>query len=227
MVPMQIEIVDIHKTFTSSRGVQQVLRGISFSLEAGKIAALTGCSGSGKTTLLHCIGGIETPDSGSVVCFSHQITAMSAVERSRFMRKDLGVVFQKGNLLAYLTVAENIAFPLKLNRVGKKESASRIDELLEQVGLSDAKNAMPHELSGGELQRASIARALAHKPKLLLADEPTASLDSVTGREVVNLISSLSYEQECTTIFSTHDMEIINIADNIFQLHDGKLVAAT
>ncbi|WP_234702118.1 ABC transporter ATP-binding protein [Halodesulfovibrio aestuarii] len=224
---MQIEIVDIHKTFTSSRGVQQVLRGISFSLEAGKIAALTGCSGSGKTTLLHCIGGIETPDSGSVVCFSHQITAMSAVERSRFMRKDLGVVFQKGNLLAYLTVAENIAFPLKLNRVGKKESASRIDELLEQVGLSDAKNAMPHELSGGELQRASIARALAHKPKLLLADEPTASLDSVTGREVVNLISSLSYEQECTTIFSTHDMEIINIADNIFQLHDGKLVAAT
>ncbi|MEZ0576991.1 ABC transporter ATP-binding protein [Halodesulfovibrio aestuarii] len=224
---MQIEIVDIHKTFTSSRGVQQVLRGISFSLEAGKIAALTGCSGSGKTTLLHCIGGIETPDSGSVVCFSHQITAMSAVERSRFMRKDLGVVFQKGNLLAYLTVAENIAFPLKLNRVGKKESASRIDELLEQVGLSDAKNAMPHELSGGELQRASIARALAHKPKLLLADEPTASLDSVTGREVVNLISSLSYEQKCTTIFSTHDMEIINIADNIFQLHDGKLVAAT
>ena len=140
------------------------------------------------------------------------------------MREQLGVVFQRGNLLAYLNVAENISFPLQLNGMRKKKQNQRVDELLEQVGLAYAKTALPHELSGGELQRASIARALAHTPSLLLADEPTASLDSIAGAEVISLISSLTREHNCTTIFSTHDTEIISAADTVFHLHDGRLI---
>ena len=221
---MGIDVVGLKKKFQTKRGVRHVLTGVSFHIEKGAIIALTGRSGTGKTTLLHCMGGLESPDSGRVVCFSHEIQKMKPKERLRFVRENVGFIFQSGNLLSHLTVSENLSFPLKLNRVSKPETTRRVSELLEFIELADARNAMPHELSGGELQRVSLARAIAHKPVVLLADEPTASLDSATGARMVTLIQALTQEHGCTTVFSTHDEEILHVADRVIRLRDGAYV---
>jgi putative ABC transport system ATP-binding protein len=186
--------------------------------------AVVGKSGSGKTTLLNCIGGLERPDRGTVTCLGQDIHALSRRSLSLFQRQHLGFVFQFGNLLSYLTVYENIDFPLALNGVPRRERDGRVLELLERVGLLDRQQALPRELSGGEVQRVSFARAVAHGPQVLLADEPTASLDSDTAHDLVQLMLDVVQEQASSLIVSTHDPVVIKLADNIMHLRDGRVV---
>ena len=169
------------------------------------------------------MGGLEAPHQGETICFGNLLHRLESKELSRFQRRHLGFVFQFDNLIAYLTVEENIGIPSTLNGIAGKTRAHRIASLLEAVDLTDAAKALPHGLSGGETQRVSVARAVAHEPKLLLADEPTASLGSVTGREIIKLMRQLGTNIACTIIMATHDMENISLADSIVGLKDAKI----
>jgi putative ABC transport system ATP-binding protein len=219
-----VEVKGISKQFFSGRGRVQALTGISLRVERGSNLALVGKSGSGKTTLLNCIGGIERPDAGAVSLDGLDLQTLSERALCLFQRRHIGFVFQHGNLLSYLTAAENIAFPLHLNGFSKQEANRRISELLDMIGLPGIGPAMPHELSGGELQRVALARAIAHKPALILADEPTANLDSATGKAITELMIALSRREGCTLIMATHDLELIALADRHLPLRDGKIL---
>ena len=216
-----VQCQDIIKTYHSGRGIMQALRGVSFTVAPAAMLVIVGKSGSGKTTLLNCMGGLDRPDSGRVIYGGRDLHGMPPRERSLFLRRDMGFVFQFGNLLSYLTVFENVAFPLTLNAVADNEKKRRVAELLERIGLADAGRALPHELSGGEVQRVAVARALAHRPKMLLADEPTASLDSATGRNLINLMFAMGRESGCTMVLSTHDTEVMDLADQCIRIRDG------
>ena len=218
-----IEAFNISKSFCSGPGNIQVLSDISFKLEKGEILTIIGKSGSGKTTLLNCLGGLDIPDSGRINCFGIDVNSLSEKKRCLFQRKKLGFIFQSGNLLSYLTVFENIVFPLILNGYAKKDREKRVEELLEKLELDLFGKAMPHELSGGQAQRVAFARAIAHFPKMLLADEPTASLDSQTGLNLIKLMYRIGREHNSTIIISTHDSEIIKYADRTIHLIDGKI----
>lgn len=218
-----ITVDNISKSFLSGRKKIRVLSDVSFKLERGKILTVIGKSGSGKTTLLNCIGGLEFPDTGRINCLGMDIHSLSKKRLSHFQRNKLGFVFQSGNLLSYLTVFENIVFPLILNGYTKKDRIRRVRELLERVELTQHHQAMPHELSGGQAQRAAFPRAIAHSPDILLADEPTASIDTQTGLHLVKLMCQLGRENNSTIIISTHDKEIIKHADKIIHLKDGKI----
>ena len=216
-----IQTHNISKSYRSGRGKVQALSDVSISIPRGATLAVLGKSGSGKTTLLNCIGGLERPDSGSVNCFGVDIHTLSRKELSYFQRKNMGFVFQFGNLLSYLTVFENISFPLVLNNMEKEK---RVAELLEKIGLPEVLSAMPHELSGGETQRVAFARAIAHSPKMLLADEPTANLDTETGENLVKYMFSMCKEEGCAIIISTHDQSLIKLSDRTLTLLDGKVI---
>jgi len=218
-----ISLDGVTKSFVSGRGRVRALWDISFSLEESAFAAVIGKSGSGKSTLLGCIGGLERPDRGRIVCFETPVHCLGRRELSLFQRKQVGFVFQRGNLLSYLTVSENIGFPLTLNRVGAGARQRRIDELLDRIGLASAARALPHELSGGETQRVAVARAVAHYPKILLADEPTANLDSASGRAVVSLMREMGGAFGSTVIMATHDTDIIEASDTVLHLRDGQV----
>jgi len=217
-----IQVLGLWKSYPSGRGRIQALSNVSFSVDKGRTLTVVGKSGSGKTTLLNCTGGLEQPDKGIVRCFGVDIQPLSEKSLSLFQRKNMGFVFQFGNLLSYLTVFENISFPLTLNGIERKKRENRVMELLEKIELPQAGPALPCELSGGEVQRVSFARAIAHFPKLLLADEPTASLDSETGLNLVKLMFETGKEQGCTIIISTHDQEIIKLSDIVLHLKDGQ-----
>ena len=219
-----VQVLGVGKIYRSGRRQVEALCNVSCAVERGATLAVVGKSGSGKTTLLNCIGGLERPDQGSVTCLGLDIHALSRRSLSLFQRQHLGFVFQFGNLLSYLTVYENIVFPLALNGVPRKERAGRVLGLLERVGLRDSQQALPRELSGGEVQRVSFARAIAHGPQVLLADEPTASLDSDTARDLVQLMLEVVQEQASSLIVSTHDPVVIDLADNIMHLRDGRMV---
>ena len=221
-----IELKGVSKEYQSGRagGRAVALNGLSFFIDDGASLAVYGKSGSGKTTLLNCIGGLERPSSGSIDCFGYSIGALGSRELSRFQRANTGFVFQQGNLLSYLTVEENIGLPLMLNGAGAHERNKRVSELLERIGLAGAGKARPAELSGGELQRAAVGRAVAHRPRLLLADEPTSHLDTSTGKALIRLIYELGRDEGTTIIFSTHDVEIIGLASMRLHLRDGALV---
>lgn len=219
-----IELSHVKKTFHSGRGQVNAIADVSLSVSGGCFAAIIGKSGSGKSTLLNCMGGLESVDRGEIVCFGMPIHRLTASALSRFQRSRLGFVFQRGNLLSYLTVAENIGLPLTLNGMVGQIRTKRIEALLADIDLLSAAKALPHELSGGETQRVSVARAIAHRPMLLLADEPTASLDTVTGQRIVQLMRDLGKEHGCTIIMATHDREITASADPVIGLKDGKVV---
>jgi ABC-type lipoprotein export system ATPase subunit len=222
-----ITLTGISKTFRSGRGRVDALVDVSLEVRTGGFAAVMGKSGSGKSTLLNCIGGLEMPDRGQIRCFETTVNRLASRPLSLFQRRHLGFVFQRGNLLSYLTVAENIGLPLTLNDVTGAARTRRIEALLAGIGLPEAARALPHELSGGETQRVSVARAVAHRPRLLLADEPTANLDTDSGRRVVDLMRRLGVEDGCTIIMATHDRDIIDDRDQIIHLKDGKLVKET
>ncbi|MEW6668348.1 MAG: ABC transporter ATP-binding protein [Thermodesulfobacteriota bacterium] len=211
----------LYKSFSSGRGRVEALRGVSFHVETGTNLIVAGKSGSGKTTLLHCVAGLEKPDRGSITCLGVEIHALGRKALSLFQRRNLGFLFQFGNLISYLTVFDNIAFPLVLNGFSGREVSKRIRDLLERMEMGHMEAALPRELSGGETQRVAFARAIAHSPRILLADEPTASLDSKTGRRLIELILEMSRERGCTAVISTHDPEIIDLADARMVLKDG------
>jgi putative ABC transport system ATP-binding protein len=218
-----IQIEAVTKTFQSGRGKVRALSDVSLGIGPSEFATVIGKSGSGKSTLLSCIGGLEPPDNGRVACFGRQIYLLGTHKLSLFQRRYMGFVFQRANLFSYLTVAENIGFPLTLNRITGNARSKRIDELLDQIGLASAAKALPHELSSGESQRVAVARAIAHHPKILLADEPTANLDTATGQQIVHLMRDLGHTHDCTIILATHDMEIAETADLAICLKDGRI----
>jgi putative ABC transport system ATP-binding protein len=216
-------VEDLGKAFRSGRGRVAALEEVSFRVERGKTWVAAGTSGSGKTTLLHCVGGLERPDRGRVFCGETELTALGGRALSRFQRRRLGFVFQFGNLLDSLSVRDNLALPLEMNRVAARKRDRRIDELLGDIGLRDAGRALPRELSGGETQRVAFARAIAHGPDLLLADEPTASLDSTTGDRLIHLMRNLARTGGVTLLVATHDPAVMAAADGLLTLRDGKM----
>jgi ABC-type lipoprotein export system ATPase subunit len=218
-----LEVVGLSKRYLSGRGHIEAIAQITFQMEKGTNLTLVGKSGSGKTTLMNCVGGIERPDTGKVVVEGQEIQSLSERDLCLFQRRHIGFVFQHGNLLSFLTVAENIAFPLNLNSFDRSRREHRVSELLDLVGLTGIGAAMPYELSGGELQRIAIARALSHSPSLLLADEPTANLDSATGITVIQMMIDLTRNQRCTLVMATHDPELMALSDRTILLRDGLL----
>jgi ABC-type lipoprotein export system ATPase subunit len=218
-----IIVEHLNKTFNSGRGRVQAVSDISFTAGPGA-TAIVGKSGSGKSTLLNCIGGLLRPDSGTVTCFGLPIHLLSRKKTALFQRQKLGFIFQYGNLLSYYTVFDNIAFPLILNGIDKKKREKQVKYLLERIGMTGLEQALPNELSGGEAQRVAAARAIAHSPQMLLADEPTASLDSETGENLMGLLFELARERNCTLLLSTHDPELLHLCDQSFQMRDGWLI---
>lgn len=185
--------------------------------------ALTGKSGSGKTTLLNCLGGLEKPDQGRITLFDHDITAIGNNKLSRLQRREMGFLFQAGNLLSFLNAYENIALPLRLNNITGTRQKKRIQFLLDYIGLSSMGKAMPNELSGGEQQRIAFARAIVHSPRLLLADEPAASLDTETGKTLISLMFTLAETHGILLVISTHDPEIIQMSPKAIVLRNGRM----
>ena len=218
-----IQVKGISKHYLRGTAGVKVLSDVSFDVNKGQLAVVSGKSGSGKTTLLNCIGGLDHPQQGSVDCFGIRVDQLSGKKRNNFRRQQLGFVFQSGNLLTCLSVRRNIEFPLLLNRYPGQRIKSRVEFLLGRLGLDEVADVLPASLSGGQAQRAAFARGVAHGPGLLLADEPTASLDTRTGLELIRLMRKLSKEEDITMIVATHDQGIFPFADRIWHLSDGKI----
>jgi ABC-type lipoprotein export system ATPase subunit len=209
---------------TKSYGADPVLRGVSFSLEAGERAALMGPSGSGKSTLLNCIGGIDRPDEGSIAIGGHALEGLDENGLCQLRRESVSTVFQFFHLLPTLSAYENVEFPMQLNGVPAAERAERVKTLIEEVGLTLRSAAMPHELSGGEMQRVAIARALAIRPRLILADEPTGNLDSKTGEAILDLLEMLSERHGIAMLLVTHSPQVTRICRRTFEMKDGIII---
>lgn len=212
-----IEARDIHKSF----GQTPALRGASVSVRQGEILAVMGPSGSGKSTLLHCLAGIFPPDSGDVIFDGQALLAMSEANRTRLRRTAFGFVFQFGQLVPELSTADNVALPLLLNRVKRKAAYRTADAWLHNLGIGDKGGNRTGELSGGQAQRVAVARALAIAPKVIFADEPTGSLDSLTSEKVMDLLTGLAREQGTTLVIVTHDARIAAYADRVVTVRDG------
>ena len=212
-----IEARDITKSF----GQTQALRGASVAVRQGEILAIMGPSGSGKSTLLHCLAGIFPPDSGEVWFDGRRLDTFNEAERTRLRRTTFGFVFQFGQLVPELTTADNIALPLILNRANRKAAYAQAAQWLDRLGLGDKAARRTGELSGGEAQRVAIARALAIRPRVLFADEPTGSLDSLTGEKVMSLLTRLAREQGTTVVLVTHDAGVAAYADCDIMVRDG------
>ena len=208
---------DVRKSY----GERPVLRGISFRLRRGERVALVGPSGSGKTTLLNCLGGVDRPDSGSIRILGERIDPLNPEDLARLRRQRIGTVFQFFHLLPTLTAAENVEFPLRLLGVSPSRRAERVRFLLERVGVMHRAEALPSQLSGGEMQRVAIARALVHEPALLLADEPTGNLDSVNGENVLTLLAELGDETGTALVLVTHSLAATRICHRVIHLRDG------
>ena len=219
-----ILLENISKEFRSGRGLVRALDDISLKVEGSSTVVLFGKSGSGKTTLLNCIGALDKPETGRVTVFDVDIHTLSEKYLCLFQRRNIGFIFQHSNLLNYLSVYQNIAFPLELNGLNKGDIKRRVHELLDIIGLKGIDRAMPDELSGGEAQRVAFTRAIAHSPKLVLADEPTASLDSETGKDLVRFMFEMGKEQGCIMIIATHDKEVMGLAGMRIQMKDGKIL---
>ncbi|MFY0643725.1 MAG: ABC transporter ATP-binding protein [Bacteroidia bacterium] len=218
-----IELKNIVKTY-GSKGVEvQALRGVDIEIGEGEFTAIVGPSGSGKTTLLNIIGGLDNPSSGSVNLAGTDILSLSDNERIDFRLRHIGFVFQSYNLIPVLTAIENVEFIMQLQEQSKEKRRARAMELLKAVGLENEKDRRPSELSGGQQQRVAVARALASKPDFILADEPTANLDSTSTASLLDLMLKLNQEEGITFVFSTHDQRVIERARRVIELVDGKI----
>lgn len=223
---LAVRVRDLHKSYRRGAIVTPVLRGVELAIPAGQCIFLAGPSGSGKTTLLSILGAILTPDRGEVTLFGQRLSALDDRQRIEFRRRHIGFVFQRFHLIRGLTALENVSVPLVLRGENPKRAARRAAELLASVGLADKAHRHPARLSAGQCQRVAIARALAGDPQLILADEPTASLDAAHGREAMELLRQLTSDQGRTTIVVSHDPRIFAFADRIFWLENGRLVAS-
>jgi len=222
-----ITIEGLSKDYHLGRTVVRALKSVDLEIKSNSFVCVAGPSGSGKTTLLNLIGLIDTPTAGSVRVAGKDIQALPERLRTRYRNRTLGFIFQTFNLLPVLNVYENIRLPLILHReLSKQDKHARVMELVEAVGLGEHLRHKPFELSGGQRQRVAIARALVTHPLIVLADEPTANLDSVTGNEVLELMESINRTRGTTFIFSSHDPSIMQRAARVIRLHDGKVEAA-
>lgn len=222
---MLIRINDLRKTYPMGNLEVHALNGINLEIKNGDFVSIAGPSGSGKSTLLNIIGLIDNLTTGSLVINDIAIENQNRKEISRLRRELIGFIFQSFNLLPVLNVFENIELPLLISKKGgpKAERRDRINFLLEEIGLAERRNHYPSELSGGQQQRVAIARALAVSPRIVIADEPTANLDSDTGEKILGLMKTINKEEKTTFIFSTHDPEIWKMADHVIFLHDGNI----
>lgn len=218
-----IEIKDLKKTYNENAVPVHAVRGIDLNIEEGEFSAIIGPSGSGKTTFLNMIGGLDVPTSGSVKIDNKDISGLTSKQLIDFRLNHIGFVFQAYNLIPVLTAAENVSFIMELQGISKSERLQRARELLEQVGIGDKFNRRPKELSGGEQQRVAVARALASKPKFILADEPTANLDSKSTGDLLDMMSDLNKKLNITFLFATHDQRVMDRARRIITLTDGKI----
>jgi putative ABC transport system ATP-binding protein len=223
-ISYSIEATNIIKSFTDGSAVTQVLKGISLSVKEGEFVAVMGRSGAGKSTLLYQLSLLDIPTEGSITLDGVIVDTLSAKEKTMFRLRELGYVFQDYSLLPELTACENIMVPLLMQGVSKKEARIRAEKALESVDLLARKDNLPPELSGGEQQRVSIARAITHKPKIVFADEPTANLDSFSSRVVMDIFKKLNKEDGLTIVMVTHEEEFGKMADRIIKLSDGLVV---
>ena len=218
-----VQLREVKKIYPLGKTEVQAVKGVTFDIEKGDFISIAGPSGSGKSTILNMIGCIDTPTEGSVKIQGTVTSALSDREITRLRHRVIGFIFQSFNLVPVLNVFENIEFPLLLDRgtMAKIEKLEWIDYLIEAVGLQEWRKHKPNELSGGQRQRVAVARALVTKPGIVLADEPTANLDSKTGENIIELMKKMNAELETTFIFATHDQAIVDIADHVIRLHDG------
>lgn len=213
----------LKKYYGAGENLVKALDGIDFSVESGEFVAVVGTSGSGKSTLLHMLGGLDTPTSGSVEVDGKELSKMNDDQLTIFRRRNIGFVFQSYNLVPILNVYENIVLPIGLD--GEKPDQAYIGQIVRILGLAEKQNDLPNSLSGGQQQRVAVARALATKPAIVLADEPTGNLDSRTSQEVLGLIKMTSRQFHQTVVMITHNNEIAQLADRIVRIEDGRIVA--
>ncbi len=221
-----VEARELERIYVAGAERVAALRGVSLALWPGRVAVLRGRSGAGKTTLLNLIAGLDEPTAGTILLFGQELATLSERQRTVLRRESLGFVFQAAHLFPSLTALENVELPLRLARAGTEERRKRAAEALALVGLAGRARHRALELSGGEQQRVAIARALAHTPKLVLADEPTGNLDSQTGKTILQLMRRVAAEQKVAFLIATHDPQAAEIADDVYNLHDGVLTPA-
>jgi putative ABC transport system ATP-binding protein len=221
-----VSLHNVEKTYPLGKTEVHAVKGVSFDIERGDFISIAGPSGSGKSTILNLIGCIDVPSAGQVVINGVDTNSLSEKAITSLRHKTLGFIFQSFNLIPVLNVFENIEFPLLIGEVNttKAERKVWIDHLIAEVGLDQWATHRPNELSGGQRQRVAIARALVTKPQIVLADEPTANLDSVTGEAILDLMKKMNLEYNTTFIFSTHDQSIVDIADHVIRLQDGLII---
>jgi len=220
---MIVEIKNLIKKFSIGGSYFTALNEISLNIEKGEFCGLVGASGSGKTTLLNIIGGLDSPTSGDVKVLNKTIGETSHTERALIRRENMGFIFQSYNLLPVYSVYENVELPLILNKVEKNNRRQKVLDAIDAVGLSDKVNSRPNQLSGGQCQRTAIARAIVHNPALILADEPTANLDSENSHHIMQIMKKLNNEYNTSFIFATHDEKIMGYLNRIIHIEDGKV----
>jgi putative ABC transport system ATP-binding protein len=219
-----VETRGLGRDFLMGSTVVPALAGVDLRVQRGELVAIRGRSGSGKTTLLSLIGGLDRPTTGEVFVDGDSVGAMGQSALVDLRRRRIGFIFQAFGLISILSAAENVEVPLRLVAADPREREERVATLLGLVGLADRAGHRPHELSGGEQQRVAIARALANRPALLLADEPTGQLDSATGRAIMSLLRAIVHSERLTAIIATHDPQLIDLADRVIELRDGRIV---
>jgi len=220
-----IELINLHKVYHETEVEVRAVNGVDLQFDEGEFTAIVGPSGSGKTTLLNIIGGLDKPTEGEVKIDDILINNLSPSKLIDFRMNNIGFVFQAYNLIPVLTAGENIEFIMHLQGVPKKEREKRTLELLNAVGLIDRINSRPAKLSGGQQQRVAVARALASKPRFVLADEPTANLDSKSTENLLEIMEALNREEKVSFIFSTHDARVVNKARRVITIEDGKVIS--
>lgn len=222
-----IELKNLKKVYNEKTVPVNAVNDVSLSFNKKEFTAIVGASGSGKTTLLNMIGGIDDPTSGDVFINGENVSQLSDGKKTAFRRNNIGFVFQQYNLLPVLTASENVSFIMEMQKRPKEEIEKRVNELLASVGLADKLNERPSKLSGGQQQRVAVARALAHKPTFVIADEPTANLDSKSTADLLSIMEKLNQTEGITFIFSTHDQRVVDKARRVIVFEDGKVVSDT
>jgi putative ABC transport system ATP-binding protein len=220
-----IRTENLVKTYTQGEYKINAVNDVSFEIERGEFTVICGPSGSGKTTLLNIMGGLDSPTSGKVIINDNEITGLSENKLIDFRLKNIGFVFQAYNLIPVLTAKENVGFVMLMQGKSKTERTKRTEELLKAVGLEKEMNKKPGQMSGGQQQRVAVARALASKPQFILADEPTANLDSASTKNLLDIMSKMNEEEGITFVFSTHDQRVIDRAKRVVTFEDGKLIS--
>ena len=223
--PVLVDVRGLTRTFGSGRVAVHALRGVSLAIRRGQLTALGGRSGSGKTTLLNIIGGLDVPTSGSVTVAGREVAGMSERQRMELRRDTIAFIFQSFGLIPMLSAAENVGIPLRITGMRPADRDRRVAMMLEIVGLPEHAVHRPDELSGGQQQRIAIARALAGRPQLLIADEPTSQLDLETGRQIMRLLLTVVRSEGITALVATHDEALIDLADEVLRLDDGQIVS--